>query len=472
MIAIRHSRECESSGYMRSCFLCAWFVTVVALAADGGAGRTEEWPTATRGAPFVGARPDAAEICDAACVEFHPVSNDVPAPDRTTAPEEMQATRSTLRSQRNERDARTIQRAVMSALNGSSHESAHRIQAAVGETSLGGVARLPVGCFELKRLLAIPEGISLAGAGVTRTILFRPAPRPEGTPLSFIRVTGADARGQSRITGIAFVNVAYPGDAAPDMGIEIDGCHDFRVDNCYFEGFGSSAVRVTGDSRGVVDHCTFVGNYKPAIENLGYGVGVTNDNKWDEDMKLGTAEAVFVEDCTFVGCRHAVTSNAGAHYVFRYNLVMESVISHPVDAHGPGYGSSRGTRCVEIYANTIKDPRHGTDTGQAGDRPTDVAILVRGGGGVIFDNTFYNYLKPIELVLEFGAPPELRGAYPWQDQVHDLWIWNNRDERGTYVPQVNGYDRSREYILLNRDYFTRARPGYVPYTYPHPLTQQ
>lgn len=457
---------------MKNCLMCTWFLTVVALTADGGLSRTEEWSPGPRGVPTAGTGPYTPVARDAPSIEPYPRMNNTVASDRKSVLWKIEAPRSTVKSQGDGRDFRTVQRTVMSVIRGSSHETAYRIQAAVSQASLGGVARLPAGCFEMKKVLAIPEGISVAGAGVTRTILFRPAPRPEDTPLSFIRVAGTNAHGSSRISGIAFVNVAYAGDAAPDMGIEIEDCQDFRVDNCYFEGFGSSAVRVIGDARGVIDHCTFVENYKPAIENLGYGVGVTHDDEWDDEMKLGTAEATFVEDCTFVGCRHAVTSNAGAHYVFRYNLVMGSVISHPVDAHGPGYGSMRGTRCVEIYANTIRDPCHSPDTGEVGDRPTDVAVLMRGGGGVIFDNTFHGYLKPIELVLEFGAPAELRGSYPWQDQVHDLWIWDNRDEKGPRVPEVNGYDKSREYILLNRDYFTRAKPGYMPYTYPHPLTRQ
>ncbi len=367
--------------------------------------------------------------------------------------------------------ARTLQRTVTSVRERSVCQDGAFIQKLLDAAEPDTTVELPEGCFEVREPIVVPAGIRIVGSGYTGTILCQHAPPTRTDHRHGLQISDAGPEHAPRISRLAYVNTFPPDDTILDKGIEVYGCKDFRVDNCYFEGFGSAAVWVEGDSRGVVDHCVFVDNYKPALENIGYGVGVKSDDTWNYNMGLGSAEAVFIEDCAFAGSRHAVASSAGAHYVFRHNVVEENVVSHAIDAHGAGYGAERGTQCVEIYENTISSPRHDPGTGAPGDRPTDIGILIRGGGGVIFNNLIADYIDPIELVLEFGMPDALRGEYPWRDQVHDLWIWNNVGETGGICPKVNGYAPSPEYILLNRDYFMRQKPGYVSFPYPHPSTQ-
>jgi len=457
---------------MKHLFLCTWLLIIAIGVADQRLGRPEDRPYAPRSVPHVSTHFSITGQRDLVSMQFHRQVRRAAARAGTLAQRPTEIWGVPLMPPRGRDGAHAVQRTVLAALGTSGTDDASWISTAVDEASPGDVVHVPAGCFEIKSMIALPEGISLVGAGAARTILYRRASLSEDTVVPLILMVGPDAPGASRVSGIAFISATFPGDVAQDAGIEIHDGIDFRIDSCYFQSFGMSGVLVTGDSRGVVDHCVFVDNYKPDIGNVGYGVAVLHDNVWDEQMNLGTAEATFIEDCIFAGCRHAITSNAGAHYVFRHNLVEEGVVSHPVDAHGPGYGSERGTRCVEIYRNTIRDPRHGPDTGEVGQRPTDIAILIRGGGGVIFDNIIHGYVEPIQCVLEFGTPEELRGSYPWPDQVHDLWIWDNRDEEGICVPNVNGYDKSREYIVLDRDYFSNAKADYVPFPYPHPLTQR
>jgi hypothetical protein len=231
---------------------------------------------------------------------------------------------------------------------------------------------------------------------------------------------------------------------------------DFRVDHSYFEDFGFAGVRVEGLSSGVIDHTIFIDNYKSGINNLGYGVTVYGDNRWDEVVQPGGAQATFVEDSLFVGNRHAIAANAGAHCVFRDNQVMHGIVACGVDAHGMGFGSAHGTRYVEIYRNVIEDPVYDL-----------CGIGIRGGAGVIFENTIQGYKNPILLILEWGTPENYKSEYPAMDQVQDLYIWNNQIKGGHSEPQVD--ETGVGFIEAGRDYFIEPLPGYVPFEYPHPL---
>jgi hypothetical protein len=159
-----------------------------------------------------------------------------------------------------------------------------------------------------------------------------------------------------------------------------------------------------------------------------------------------------------VGSRHAIASSAGAQYVFRHNVVQANVVAHAVDAHGMGWGNARGTRAVEIYGNLIE-------------KPVDkwAGIVIRGGEGVVFDNTITGYRNPILLVVEWGTPEALKSSYPAFDQIRDLWIWDNTDGRGACEPAVD--ETAIGFVEKGRDYFADPKPGHTPFTYPHPLTQ-
>ncbi|MGE5123458.1 MAG: right-handed parallel beta-helix repeat-containing protein, partial [Acidobacteriaceae bacterium] len=224
----------------------------------------------------------------------------------------------------------------------------------------------------------------------------------------------------------------------------------------YFEGFGFAAVRVEGDSRGVIDHSIFVDNFKLGIDNLGYGVVVYGDGSWNGAIKPGDAQATFVEDSLFVGNRHAIAASAGARYVFRYNQVLHGVEACGVDAHGMGYGSAHGTQFVEIYRNIIEDPAYDW-----------CGIGIRGGSGVIFENNIHGYQNPILLIMEWGTPEKYKAHYPALDQIQGLYIWDNQVKGAPEDPRVD--ETGIGFIQANRDYYTYPRPDYVPYEYPHPL---
>jgi hypothetical protein len=205
-----------------------------------------------------------------------------------------------------------------------------------------------------------------------------------------------------------------------------------------------------------VDHCTFV-------DNCNYGVVVygPGESAWIGSLQLGTAEAVFVEDNYFVQREvpdkrrvHHIASNNGSHYVFRHNRIEDGNLgSQAIDAHGYDHWP-RGSRCYEIYANTVTAEHRW------------VGINIRGGDGVIFANQFKgDFVSPIFLQnyqCRDQTPPP---AYPAKDQITDLYIWDNTYNGASF--EVFVLDSG--WIKPGRDFYLKARPGYQPYRYPHPL---
>ena len=253
------------------------------------------------------------------------------------------------------------------------------VQALINAAGPDGVIQIPAGCYEITDSVGVPAGKRVFGAGMDKTILYRNPDRSRDRDRPIFWVFG---RGESetQVSGIAFLGVRDTNDKGEDYGIVLSNIPNFRVDHCYFESFGWAGVRTEGMSRGVIDHSVFVDNFKKGIDNLGYGVVVYGANQWPDDPGAGTADAVFVEDSLFVGNRHAIASSGGAHYVFRYNRVQRNVIACSVDAHGLGFGWSRGTRYVEIYGNTVEEPVY-----------KECGIGIRGGDGVIFGGIGANY---------------------------------------------------------------------------------
>jgi len=331
------------------------------------------------------------------------------------------------------------------------------LQALVNAAGPDGVVQLPAGCFKITQPVGIPAGKRVFGAGMDSTILYRDPGLLSDRDTPIFSVFGR-GEGQTHISGIAFVGVRDTSDTAQDYGIVLKDTRSFRVDHCYFEGFGWAGVRTEGTARGVIDHSVFSDNYKQGINNLGYGVVVYGANRWAEDPGAGTAEAVFVEDCVFSGNRHAIAASAGAHYVFRHNHVLRNVEACSVDAHGPGYGWAQGTRYVEIYENTVEEPAY-----------RQCGIGIRGGDGVVFGNTLRGFTRPILLILEWGTPDSQKSTYPAKGQIRELWIWDNETSRGPTAPQIDG--DAKGFLQQARDYYTEPKPGYQPYPYPHPLVR-
>jgi len=352
--------------------------------------------------------------------------------------------------------ARALYQGIRDTINAGRCSNDTQIRQIISSTRSGGTAYLPEGCFEVTGEINVPQGVSVVGKGINKTILYRDNSLFQNQEDSIFFILNSN---RNEISNIAFIGVNRTADVGTDKGVYFYLANNYSVHDCFFSNFGLSAVAAQ-KGYGVIYNSIFVDNYKPALADMGYGVLVSGFG-WEDNMRLGTDQAVFIEDCAFIGSRHSVASGDGAHYVFRNNFIEGNVVSSSIDSHGP-VGSVRGTRAIEVYDNVLKNPK-----------TNFYGILPRGGGGVIFNNTIINYSQPIGLTLEAGTPPEGRISYPWLDQVKDMYIWDNRDEFGNLlIAQVSNYDKAKEYIVEGRDYFSQKKLGYVPYTYPHPLRQQ
>lgn len=335
------------------------------------------------------------------------------------------------------------------------------VAAAVTAASAGGTVNIPAGdCNWGNQQLNVPGGVALRGAGQDKTTI-----RRVGAVANTAYLVAYNCSNGKPATFSGITLVGNGNGSIQDKGLGLlNGCKDFRVSDSTFTKFIFSAVFV-GDApgqRGVIYRNNFIDNYSADLRNLGYGVVVYGGGAWPA-LSLGSANAVFVEDNYFSGNRHNIASNNGSVYVFRHNKVVgtDPVKDYAMtDVHGLS-SSPRGARSFEIYNNAYS-------TNISGGLQRS-AVGIRGGDGVVFNNTAPATIsRTVELMVEgFGC-----GTYPGPDQSRSVYIWNNSaNPQNGYTS--NGIANSCPASLgLNRDYFLSAKPGYVPYAYPHPLRAQ
>jgi hypothetical protein len=363
------------------------------------------------------------------------------------------------------------------------------VQTAIDAAIDGDFVLVPAGACTWTTLSANTPAVSMAakaitlqGAGIGETVI------TDGTGTAWntylIRVDGAEGK-PFRITGFTFTEVNLP------AAIYITGaCKDFRIDHCRIENptAFSTAINPSGYTYGVIDHCAFL-NLRVLVRNDG-------GDAWQRPLTLGTANAVYVEDCSFDATVHCNTVDAsnGARYVFRHNSVNNSY----VEAHTCNNAGMRGTFSYEIYENTFSGSQF-------------TPFLLRAGTGVVFSNTISGNFQNSHIRIDNrrscenpcpeewgmcdgtsavdGNTPGMLG-YPCLDQIgrstdsgfataqalEPLYEWNNWDAyRGTDVDIILNpamCATMTHHIQEGRDYHNDTpRPGYTPYEYPHPLTQ-
>ena len=373
------------------------------------------------------------------------------------------------------------------------------VQIAIDAVSDGDIVLVPAGnCTWNTPALNTPavsiyqKGITIQGSGVGQTIITDNT-SDSGWNHNLIRVDLLDSQ-RFRLTGFSFTGVSQP------QGIAIYGTSkNFRVDHSEFVNYTTdrcvTAISTSGYTYGVIDHNTF---FNSRILVIG-----DNDAAWQRPLSLGTANAVYVEDNSFDSVVHCNTTDSvgGARYVFRYNTVNNA----HVEAHTCNSGPNRGTFSYEIYENTFTGSHY-------------TPFHIRAGTGVIFNNSITgNYGNSNIEVDNRRSCPDLftpgtyvcgeawgwcdgssasdgnqpgQSGYPCLDQIgrssdsgfgtaqdlEPLYEWNNWDSQNNtdidVILNPSMCATTALHIQENRDYYNNIpRPGYIPYSYPHPLTK-
>jgi len=335
------------------------------------------------------------------------------------------------------------------------------IQTAIDSSSNGDTVIVPAGTCTSATAITLNQGATLQGAGKDLSLLSLSASG------SVIVLDGTDGE-LPRITGFTIDGVSET------YGIYVQGdCKTFRIDNIKFTGT-AGAIKTDGYTYGVIDSCTFI---NAGAEQIDVADGGDGSNAWSYDIDdiLGTANAVYIEDCYFEsdaeGNGNAIDSNVGARWVFRYNEVTgtNDGLLMPIENHGYCMQSNHGTRSIEVYENTFTIDY--TDY--------NPVMKIRGGDGVIYDNNVFGTFDWIQLNNYRSWNEGCAGGlcsdnegYPCQDQTTELYIWDNyAPSRPDSLLPISVYDGGdcREHIQEDRDFFLEEKSGYTPYTYPHPL---
>jgi hypothetical protein len=252
--------------------------------------------------------------------------------------------------------------------------SAAAVQAAINASSTGDTVQVPAGtCSWDGATVTIPNrvNITLKGAGVDATVI-RSAFGARALAIVF---------GSSRVTGFTW-NCGH---------IQVDG-EQWRIDHNTFtcssaqEGVFVRGERKTASPKGVVDHNAFVNQRVLVFDYPGVSLAeLQGTTHWAAAPQLGTEEAVYVEDNTFVFTQffNAIDCNYSGRYVFRFNDVQDVYL----EAHST-QGFNRACRKWEIYGNTIRQVS----------RSMYFIMFLRGGAGINFGNVATG---------TFGAAPNI-----------------------------------------------------------------
>jgi len=380
---------------------------------------------------------------------------------------------------------------VYSAIIQAASCSQQDVQAAIDLAQDGDTVLVPAGtAIWAGRVNLVNKAIVLKGAGIGITVIH------EENTSSLLRLSGAEGK-PFRVTGFSFY---FNNQAVGVLGAS----KSWRIDNCLFSSDSfrvaimTGSVNDTGYSYGLIDNCQFYNSRVMCFE------GNNGHESWKRPLGLGTDTAVYVEDCVFDFSvfGNAIDANHGGRYVFRYNQLYNVYIeAHSLSNSWTNpWSFARATRKYEIYNNTFTT-----------DGPLNhfMAMRLRGGTGVVFENRVqhvsgdrFNGVVAIDNVRSYedrgqvlgrcnGSHPldgnEEPSGWPCLDQIgtstdfgpgenrlpqqrEPLYAWDNLMD-GVYAPVLVINDPfNLRHIQNSRDYVEGIpKPGYTPFTYPHPL---
>jgi hypothetical protein len=387
------------------------------------------------------------------------------------------------------------------------------VQAAVRRASNGDTVQVPAGTCSWTGSLSISKAIHLKGSSAVKIINNNPATD------DLVGLSESSA-GSIRVSGFTWQkgigpNTTY-GNAVIGMYAQSNG-KPILIDHNTFNmsGSGNSIRAIT--NKGVIWANTFTGEiggsegkgcYCNNASALRHKTAATMNSSWTTPSIFGTADVngdqnLYFEGNTLKLVQEGIDVDDNARTIIRYNTLENSAIIH----HGSDTSGS-GARYSEIYNNTFvwNPSAGGTDLSPN----VNGFIGIRGGTTLVHDNVIPDVAgawgDKVEIQLLVEQPWRKAGPYACWNQGYPIphqsgwgyitgatkpsgvrqdsepmYFWNNSGAGNHQRPAIGGYGADEcgnnppgpdFFLQANRDYFVgTAKPGYAPYTYPHPLAK-
>ena len=309
------------------------------------------------------------------------------------------------------------------------------VNAAIAEASAGDTIDVPAGTFTW--------GAGAAAIHVNKAVVLQGA----GRKLTTIKIAkSAPCWGSGTIQISAPATVRSFSTVQPNAGatsaFSAGTAHGWRVSDIDHTSAASCGYFVYASSYGLIDNCTVRGG--GGSDELIFTRGPADS--WQTANSCGSADAVYIEDCTFHGDGYVCDFNSNARGIVRFCTISGRM---KVDSHGLASNTpARGVRQTEVYGNhwTSKAPYY-------------AAIEIRGGSGYVFDNVQQRQDgKTAWLTLkEYGCEakwPNFRNQYqtahdyPIADQIgvgmdpkaaaaEPMYLWNNVAGGAAWLPDAS-----------------------------------
>jgi hypothetical protein len=324
------------------------------------------------------------------------------------------------------------------------------VQAAINSASNGDTVVVPAGNCTWNTGVNTPspaKNITIQGAGIGITNITDNA--SQGAAI----VLNGSATAVVRLTGFTFISSASHSNGMVQVyGRQTPNLFDvgFRFDHnstTIANANGTRGIFVQGIF-GVIDHNTF---NAPAPSGSIQFVTITGSSDgsdggftpWMQPLTLGTINAVYIEDNTFTyvtTSEDSIDAYGGARIVIRHNTFNSAHIGF----HGTDSGNRRSMFSFEIYSNTFIN----------NSSTKFRAATIRGGSGVIYNNTYggtYGSWYGVTLMI-YRACPALDSGLSWglcDGTQYDIGStdFSSNLSRQTFVAPAGGV----KFCSANRD---------------------
>jgi hypothetical protein len=303
------------------------------------------------------------------------------------------------------------------------------VNAALNAAVAGDEVRVPAGSFtwgDNGSTVNVSKPVQLVGAGPGQTIISISSTAGNWTN-AVIRVSAGAVARDFTVRGAAGSKSAFA-----TFG------NGWRITNITYLGVSGEGYFVyTSGGYGLIDSCNITGG--AGNSELIFSRGPTDS--WQTPSSMGSADAVYIEDCTFNTNGYVCDMNSNARGVVRFST-MNAIMK--VDSHGVASNTpDRSARQIEIYGNkwtfdwagTHIEVRGGTArifANRAASLGEKAWFYLREYGCISrwpnFNNTYQTPINyPIKDQIGVGTDPKVAGAEP-------VYIWDMRAQNNADWP--------------------------------------